>query len=315
MKLLSIVIPIYKSEECLDSLLPRLQQVQKDLLQGGTKTELIFVDDASPDRSWLKLLDIQKEENDIKLIQHWSNQGVVGAIKSGVSICEGDIFTILAPDLQDPPELLQELVKFHKKGWKMIVAERSEREDPSISKFFSLLYYRLIRLFVSPNYPLGGFDLGVWDKAFINPILSCRGNKNIALFTWTLGVPCKIIKYKREKRVEGKSSWTFYKKLHYFMDSFIGMTAKPLRLTCAVAFLTAILALSGSVGIVIWNLSFYQSVPKIAVFAATTLVLFSAVFGIFGIIGEYIWRLYESTTIYKEGMKTIVTGKRSPTQK
>jgi dolichol-phosphate mannosyltransferase len=264
------------------------------------------VDDCSPDGSWTKLLSLKEKLPDIKLIKHWSNQGVVGAIKSGLLEANGDLFTILAPDLQDPPELLMELSSLWKSGYKMAVAVRATRDDPSLSKMFSKLYYILLRLVVCHDYPKGGFDLGVWDKAYIKPILSCRGNKNIALFTWSLGVPAATIKYHRRERLTGKSSWSFYKKLHYFMDSFVGMSAKPLRIACAFAFLVSLLALTGAIGIVGWNILFYSEIPRIAVFASAILILFSAIFAIFGILGEYIWRLYESTTIYKEGLKTTI---------
>lgn len=310
MQTLSIIVPIYKSEVFIKDLEFRLGSLCDDLRAKNIKTELIFVDDGSPDDSWSKLLELSNRRPELTLIQHWSNQGAVAAVKSGLLRCSGDAFTVLAADLQDPPELILEMVEKWQAGAKMVIAERLSREDPLGSKVFSALYYFLLRLFVSPSYPKGGFDLGLWDKSFIEPILACRGNKNIALFTWTLGVPAEVIKYHRQKRREGKSSWTFSKKVEYFMDSFIGMSAKPLRLTCFVAFAVSLISMLGAGVIVFWNLFFESSVPKIALFASVVLVLFSMVFGVFGILGEYIWRLYDSTTMYREGLKTVKEPKK-----
>ena len=163
----SIVIPVYYNQ---GELIPLMRSLTTLVFQAnpGRAGELIFVDDGSGDGSIVELRQIQSEFSAlVTIIKLTRNFGAVHASKTGLQFVTGDCFLILAADLQDPPELILEMIKRWQTGAKFVLCARAHRNDPLLSKFFSSIYYRLVRLFVVKDYPKGGFDLALMDRAFL----------------------------------------------------------------------------------------------------------------------------------------------------
>ena len=165
MKKLSIVVPVYYNQDSLHPLLSLLIEVEKRLLEKSIQIEIIFVDDGSKDRSFEVLLELKKLRPDIiKIIKLTRNFGAVHASKTGAKHITGDCFTIIAADLQDPPELILDMVEHWLHGSKYVICTRNTRDDPISTRFFAKLYYYIVQLTVDRNYPKSGFDIALMDK-------------------------------------------------------------------------------------------------------------------------------------------------------
>jgi dolichol-phosphate mannosyltransferase len=290
---LSIVIPVYFNEGSLPALEKSLAELEAQLQAKAIALELIFVNDGSRDASLEILKKIQSRRPETIVLNHLANRGSMAAIKTGLMRATGDCFTYLAADLQDPPEMLLEMVDEWKKGERFVIRTRASRADPALSRFFAWINYKLVRLLVMPTYPSGGFDMAIMDKVFLPHLLRCGRNKNLAMFAWSLGIPAKILTYHRREREYGKSMWTIRKKVNYFIDSSIGFSVKPMRLASAIGFVIATVCFLYTVVVVVGKLAGLIETPGFATLAALLGFLNGCLFMFLGLLGEYMWRIYQ----------------------
>jgi len=282
-KKLSILIPVYYNEQSIPLLFAELLKVEEQLEQREVKLELIFIDDGSGDNSLQELKKLKQEREDIRIIKHSRNFGTMHALKSGFQLVTGDCFMLLAADLQDPPELIVQMVDKWLAGSKYVVGERIAREDPWTSKLFSYFYYTLVRLFVIKDYPNGV----LMDKAMLPYLQQSGKNINVNLFSYWLGFKPAVIPYKRQARLHGKSRWTFLKKLKLFLDSILGFSIVPIRLISLVGIIVSLGSFSYGILIVINALLGNVPVMGFASFLLGLIIV------MLGIIGEYIWRIFD----------------------
>ena len=205
----------------------------------------------------------------------------------------GDCFCALSADLQDPPELIEKMVDYWLNGEKFVICVREQREDPPLTTFFANFFYRLVRSFVIHNYPRGGFDLALMDKAMLPYMLASGKNINTALFAYSLGFEPVTISYKRQKRKYGKSRWTFAKKFNYFIDSILGFSVLPLHMISWVGITLAIVSFFYGLYVILDVLIRGIEVPGFASLFTLTAFLFGITLTMLGIIGQYIWRIFD----------------------
>lgn len=296
MSKLSVVIPVYFNEGSLPQLYSRIVQVEKALAEKGIGLELIFVDDGSRDGSLFELLKIKKNRPATRVIKLTRNFGVDRAFKTGLRFVTGDCFSMLVADLQDPPEILLQMVDLWLRGNKFIIAERQTREDPAVSKALSKIYYFVLRLYVAPNYPAGGFDMALMDKLLLEHFLVSGKNIHISLFAHWLGFDPVVIKYNRVARLSGKSKWTLAKKCNAAINALLGLSVFPIRLISAVGLVTAFLSFLYGIYIFLYALVGNTKVPGFA--SLVTFVAFFQGLGLLmlGILGEYVWRIFEEVS-------------------
>jgi len=292
-KTLSVVIPVYYNAKSLPELFAELGVFEKELDSRSLELELIFVNDGSGDDSLKQLLRIKKARPSTKIVDLSRNFGAIAASKTGFQFVTGDAFTILAADLQDPVEQVLLMVDNWLKGEKFIVSVREGREDPGSTKFFARIYYAVVRLLVVPNYPVGGYDLMLMDKAMLPHMATSGKHTNPNMYAFWLGFTPVKLPYHRRARRHGKSRWTFRKKLNFFMDTISGFSAAPIRLISAFGFVVALLSFAYGLNIIAQTLfdgsevqGFATIVTLISFFSGTILVML-------GIIGEYLWRTFE----------------------
>lgn len=295
MKIVSIVIPVFWNEQSLPHLFEELSKVEQQLEQKGYGLELIFVDDGSGDRSLSELLKIKKQRAATKIVKLTRNFGGVHAAKAGFQFVTGDCFMILAADLQDPPELILEMTDRWEKGCKFVLCTRIARQDPLLSRFFAGVYYWLLRFFVVDEYPRRGFDLALMDKALLPYIQQSGKNINPPLFAYWLGFTPEIINYERRRRQYGKSRWSFSKKLKLFLDSLLGFSIVPIRFISLIGLIISILSFGYGSMILINTLRGHADVRGFATIVTLISFLFGAVIIMLGIIGEYLWRIFDET--------------------
>lgn len=305
MKKLSIVVPVYYNEQSLPHLFVHLQKLEQSLINKDIATELIFVDDGSGDDSFAELLNIKHARPETKIIKLTRNFGNVRAEKAGYPYVTGDCFCCLAADLQDPPELIDEMADYWLAGEKFIICTREERVDPPLTTLFANLYYRMVRSFVIRNYPKGGYDLALMDRDMLPYMRNSGKNINPALFAFSLGYEPIVIKYKRQKREFGKSRWTFAKKFNYFIDSILGYSVIPIHIISWIGIALAIVSFGYGLFTVFEVLIKGIEVRGFASLFTLTAFLSGLILIMLGIIGQYIWRIFDEIVGLPESVVEI----------
>lgn len=301
-KKLSIVIPVYFNAPSLEALHRELVVLEKELQSLQVDMELIFVDDGSKDDSLEKLLSIKTSDARVKVIKLTRNFGSVHAIKAGFGFVSGDCFTVLAADLQDPPELLVEMVKRWLAGSKFVICERISRDDPFLSKLFSGIYYKLLRAMVIKDFPEGGFDLALMDRDMLPHMINSAKNSYMALLAYWLGYEPYVIHYHRRTRAHGKSRWTFWKKFKVFLDVMLGFSVTPIRMISAIGVLVSMLSFSYGVFVVIMAVAAGNPVAGFPTIVALITFLLGLIILMLGVIGEYLWRIFDEMNLRPEAV-------------
>lgn len=300
-KTVSVVVPVYYNSESLPLLLDRLQAVEQRLLAShDVQLQLIFVNDGSRDGSQDALLRIKALRPETTVVRLSRNFGAVHASRTGFKFVQGDAFVIIAADLQDPPELLLEMVPQWLAGKKFVIAVRESREDPLASRLYSWLYYRFLRLLVLPGYPEGGFDIALMDKAMLEPMRNCSKNAFTPLLAYWLGHEPSVVHYHRPKREHGKSRWTFRKKFKTFFDVMLGFSVTPIRMISAIGAVVA--GASFLYGITIVAGAAMGRIPVMGFASLASLITFllGLIILMLGIIGEYLWRVFDEVNLRPE---------------
>jgi polyisoprenyl-phosphate glycosyltransferase len=295
MKSLSIVIPVYYNEPNLPETVPQLLALAGDL--PGYRLELVFVDDGSGDRSLEILLDFRsKHPETIKVVKLTRNFGSMAAIQAGFTVASGDCVGMIAADLQDPPELLPDMVHHWEQGNKAVFAVRQDRQEPALQKLFSNGYYALIRKFAIRDYPTGGFDFFLVDRQVVDEVNKIREkNTNLMTLIFWLGFKPIIIPYVRRSRKKGKSRWTFAKKVKLFIDTFVAFSYFPIRLLSVLGFLLASAAFLYGIFIfgywAAFGIEVKGWVPTMIILTFTS----GLQMALLGVLGEYLWRTLDET--------------------
>ena len=239
--------------------------------------------------------ELAKIDSNIKTIRLSRNFGEHSAILAGLSQCTGDCAIRKAADLQEPSEMILDMIKKYDEGYKVVLATRADREEPLTQKMFSNLYAFLMRKLALHNMPKGGFDSFLIDRQVINLLVKMQ-EKNTSLMSQILwaGFETTTIPYVRKKREIGKSRWTLSKKIKLVYDSLLSFSYFPVKMITTAGFLTSLLSLILLIVIVCQKIT-----GKIDVEGYTSLVMIMLMgFGIImlsiGVIGEYLWRTYDA---------------------
>lgn len=292
---ISVIIPSYYNGENIPVTAPRLIENEK-LFPPDVEFEYVMVDDGSKDKTFEELKKFQANyPHKVKVIKLARNFGANNASFTGINYASGDCMVVLAADLQDPPELIEKMYTHWKNGYKLVLAQKADREDSLLTKIFSNSYHFLIRKIALKNAPKGGFDLWLFDKQVAQEVIKMN-EKNFYLpylFIW-LGYEYVSIPYTRRKREIGKSGWTLSKKIKSFIDSFVSFSFFPLRLISILGLILGIIAFG--YGSMILYGKFIGNIP---VEGWTSIMLTQLFIGSFimisiGIIGEYLWRTLDA---------------------
>jgi glycosyltransferase involved in cell wall biosynthesis len=313
--MLSIVIPVYYNEENLPYTIPRLLALRDKI---PYELELVFVDDGSRDRSLEILLKYQAlYPKNIVVIKLTRNFGEYSAVQAGLMKATGDCVGVISADLQDPPELLIDMIKYWEKGIKAVFAVRSDRDDPKLSKFFSNTFYALFRRLAIPGYPKRGFDFVLIDRQIVNDINRIyEKNTNMMTLIYWLGYSCVNVPYNRKKREKGKSRWTLGKKLKFAIDSFLAFSYFPIRLVSGLGLIFTFGSLVyGAIFVYNW---WSGNIPIHGWSALMIMITFTGGIQmiILGVLGEYLWRvldqsrnrpMYVIDTVYDSSLRQTST--------
>lgn len=296
-KKLTIVLPVFNEEGNLGVLLPRLDKLVGKITERMCAVEVILVDDNSTDKTPTLLKEACNQYTYVKYLRLSKNSGSHIAIISGLSKSSGDCTVFLAADLQDPPELIEELLAKWEEGNDVVWAVRNNIEGISFTTaLFSKLFYRLMNAWSSVKLPPTGADFALLDKRVAEAlVLSAGSNPSLgSLIAW-LGFRQTEIRYTKEARKYGKSKWTLSKKMNALVDAFVGFSFVPMRLMSYFGFLMAGLGFLYTAVIFALKIIAGKAIVGWASIMVTVLVLGGVQMIMLGVLGEYLWRNLEES--------------------
>ena len=289
----SLVIPVYLNEGCLFPLTNSI--IEKVISVNPTRTgEIIFVEDGSKDNSLEELLELRTQHPDlIKIIKFSRNFGQNSAIIAGVSHAGGKCVIVTSADGQDPPELINDMLKaYFEEGYEIAVCTRKSRDNSLLRSTTSRIAYWIIKKLTFPNMPIGGFDyVLLGDRALDVYLRNLDSNSFFqGLILWS-GYKMKFLEYHRKERITGKSAYTFWKMLFNLIDAILAFSYFPIRIMSFTGIIISVLGFLYAINI-IWTKIFYGvPVQGWAPIMVVLLVTGGIQILMLGIIGEYIWRI------------------------
>ncbi len=294
MPLISIIVPVYHNESSLPELLQRLQAVADK--HAAHTFELLFVDDGSRDSSFATLCRLAESEPRMRVVKLVRNFGSNSAILCGLEHARGDGIAVIAADLQDPPELISELIGHWEAGKKVALAARATRDDPWLTTMLADTFYWLFRSFALPKMPARGFDFFLIDRQVRDLVVQLpeRNHYLMGMLIW-VGFDPAVVQYHRKEREArfGTSMWTLGRKLRYFTDAFVGFSHFPLRVTTALGMLLAFGGFAYAALVVVGKLLGWWEIGGWASLMSAILCVGGVQLIMLGVQGEYVGRLLE----------------------
>lgn len=294
MALISVVVPVYYNAESLPLLVERLSLAAEKLTED--EFEFVFTDDGSGDSSFSVLQNLAQEDQRIRLVKLSRNFGSNAAILAGLTYATGDCSVVISADLQDPPELIPELVASWKQGKQVVLAARRTRQDPTLTKFFATMFNRLFRKFVFADFPPDGFDFMLIDRCVVDLLVQVQ-EKNSYIFGQTMwaGFQRNVVYYDRRERGSGQSRWTTAKKIKYFIDAFSSFSYLPLRMASLLGLLLAFMGFIYALVVIGLRVTMGFPIVGWASLMVVVLLASGAQLVVAGTLGEYLWRILDET--------------------
>lgn len=290
-KLLSLIVPVFNEEEVLPVSYARMSAAMQALT--GYDYEIIYVNDGSRDSTMKQLRAIAKEHNEVRVISFSRNFGHQLAVTAGMDNARGDALIIIDADLQDPPEVIAELVKAWENGADIAYGKRLKREGETVfKKLTAFCYYRLLNAMSAYPIPLDTGDFRLLDKKVADVFLKMREhNRFLRGMSGWMGFDAVPVEYVRHERQAGKTKYTLKKMLRLAFDGILGFSYKPMSLALyagaalgatGMLGLIALIIIAATIGCAPW------------LWAVDGLVLINALtLAAIGVQGAYLNRIYD----------------------
>ena len=292
MPTLSFVVPVWNEEEVLPELYRRLDAVAGKI---DGDCEFVFVDDGSTDRSREILYELNERDPRVKLVILSRNFGHQLAISAGLDFARGDAVVIMDADLQDPPEVVPEMVARWRQGYEIVHAQRAARSgEGRLKKGTAHLFYRILYRASDIELPLDTGDFRLIDGRVAEIVRNMREpNRYLrGMFAW-VGFRQGSVTYDRDERFAGETKFTLSRMIRFATDGLIGFSTAPLRYAMALGFAISALAFAGGIAAIIAKLTGAFTAPGWA--SLTVIVTFFAgvQLVVLGTVGLYVGRIYE----------------------
>jgi dolichol-phosphate mannosyltransferase len=289
---ISFVIAVYHNEGAISKTHEKIHSVFSNELSHH-EYEIVFVDDGSKDGSLQEILRLKEQDSRVKAITFTRNFGQMAAMLAGFKEATGDAIVNISADLQDPVELIPQMVEKWQGGSETVICYRTDRSDTLWSKIFSRLAYGVLRISM-PQIPPGGFDFVLMDRKVMDAFnaIDVRHRFFQGDLLWT-GYRTSFIPYVRLKREIGKSQYNFGKKLKNFLDAVLDASYLPIRFISLVGVITSALGILYSATIVYSWLRGETPFAGWAPIMIAILLVGGLIMLMLGVIGEYIWRINE----------------------
>jgi len=294
-KLISVLIPAYNEQEVLGILFPRLTKLADSAKDYDF--EFLFVNDGSRDKTYEIIRAHAEKDSRVSYINLSRNFGKEIAMVAGFDNAKGDAMVIIDADLQDPPELIPQMIKYWEQGFDDVFAKRRSRAGESwLKKATSKWYYKILQNSTSIPLQIDTGDFRLLDRRCIEALKQFRESERYAkgMFSW-IGYRKKEILYDRDPRAAGVTKWNYAKLVNLAIDGITSFTTAPLRLTTYAGTLVSVVAFLYIAYLLIRPFFGVPTVPGYASTLAVVLFLGGVQLLSLGIIGEYIGRIFNET--------------------
>lgn len=306
---LSIIVPCYNEEETVEIFYQETQTVIKQL---QCDYEFIFVNDGSKDETLQKLRFLSQKDANVRYLSFSRNFGKESALFAGLKAATGDLITVMDADLQDPPELLPEMVKaIFDEGYDCVGTRRTTRDgEPVIRSFFARMFYRIVNRIGEVEMIDGARDFRLMTRQMVDSILELSEYNRFSkgLFSW-VGYKTKYLTFENRERVAGQTSWSFWSLFKYSIDGIINFSEAPLNIASFIGAISCVGAVVAMIVVIIKTLIFKD--PTTGWPSLVSIILFMGGLQLLclGIIGKYIAKIFLETKkrphyIVKETEKT-----------
>lgn len=295
MKKVSLLIPAYNEEDSLGLLYNELNKVIDTI--PGYEFEILFVNDGSNDNSLDILRNLQKRDSRINYISFSRNFGKETAMAAGFDYVSGDAVVIMDADLQDPPQLIKEMIMYWEEGYDDIYAKRRSREGETwFKKFTSSAFYRLLQRMTKIPIQEDTGDFRLLDRRAIESLKKLREKQRYTkgMFSW-IGFNKKEILFDRKPRAAGETKWNYLKLFNLALEGVTSFTTFPLRISTILGILVSIFSIVYMFVILIKSMIWKDPVKGYPSMMVTILFLGGVQLISLGIIGEYIGRIFNET--------------------
>lgn len=294
-KLVTILVPAYNEQEVLELLYQRLENLMNSTI--NYDFEILFINDGSKDNTLKIIQSLRQKDNRINYLNLSRNYGKEIAMIAGLDYAKGDAVIIIDADLQDPPELIPEMIKYWEQGYDDVYAKRRSRKGETwLKKFTSKMYYKTLQSVTNIEIQKDTGDFRLLDRRCVEALKQLRESQRYTkgLFSW-IGYNKKEILYDRDPRAAGQTKWNYGKLINLSIDGITSFTTAPLRWSAIVGVLISIIGFIYMLFIIIKTIISGVDVPGYA----STMVVILFIGGIqlifLGVIGEYLGRAFYET--------------------
>ena len=295
MKKISIIVPAYNEEESLPYLFDRLNKLMDSITQ--YEFEILFVNDGSKDKTYELIKEYRAKDQRYCYVDFSRNFGKEIAMMAGLDYATGDCVIFIDADLQDPPELIPELIKYWEEGYDDVYARRRSRDGETfLKKFTSKMYYKILQKMTNVEIQRDTGDFRLLDRRCVNALKKLRESQRNtkSMFSW-IGYKKKEVLYDRDARIAGRTKWNYMKLIDLAIDGITSFTTSPLRIATWVAiptfmmlfvYFAYVIAKCIVTGVV---MQAFQAIIILILFFSGVQIL------LFGIVGEYLGRIFNET--------------------
>ena len=293
--MISIVVPAYNEEKAIPLFFNEIEKVSQKI---GLEFEYIFVNDGSKDNTLQVLKSLHQDHQNVHYIDFSRNFGKEAALLAGLEQSKGDFVAVMDADLQDPPELLEEMYSLLLTGEYDVVGTRRVTRDgePAIRSFFARLFYLMINKISSTEMIDGARDFRLMTRQVVASILELKEYNRFSkgIFSW-VGYKTKYLEFKNRQRVAGETSWSFWGLLKYSIEGIINFSNAPLQIATYSGILSSLAAVIFIIVIVIRTIVYGDPVSGWPSLVSIVLLVGGMQLFALGIIGQYIGKIYLET--------------------
>lgn len=289
---LSVVVPMYNEEEVIETTYRRLAAVLDTI---DETSEIVFVNDGSRDRTADIVRRLCQEDGRVKLIDFSRNFGHQIAVTAGMDYASGRTVVLIDADLQDPPEIIPEMIAKWREGYDVVYGKRiARRGETWFKKLTATLFYRLLRSMTSVNIPVDTGDFRLMDRKVCDTLCSMREQSRYirGMVSWA-GFRQTSVEYVREERFAGETKYPLRKMLRLSADAITSFSTKPLKLAGILGFLMSAAGFIYLLVVVYLKLFTDSTTPGWSSLIVISLLFHGITLSLLGVLGEYIGRIYE----------------------
>ena len=295
MKKISIIIPAYNEEESLPFLYERLNKLMNEIK--NYEFEILFVNDGSKDKTIQIIKELRSKDERICYVDFSRNFGKEIAMLAGLDYAKGDSVIFMDADLQDPPELIPELIKYWEEGYDDVYARRKSREGETwLKKFTSKMYYKVLQSLTRVPIQKDTGDFRLLDRRCVNALIKLRESQRCSksMFSW-IGYNKKEVMYDRDPRIAGTTKWNYRKLIDLAIDGITSFTTSPLRVSTYLAIPTFLMLAVYFIYVIAKCIALGVAIQAFQAIILLILFFSGIQIMLFGIVGEYLGRIFNET--------------------